>query len=99
MRRKAQSVEEILKQRITVNKIIRYLEAIPSGTTKSSDAVLYDLREWVARNKDRTSERKVAQEASRSIHPTIIARSSSSDMPEGVKTMTIKIKPLKEKKK
>jgi len=98
MKTKALTCEEIYKQRITVKNVIRFLEAIPVGTQKSSDQILTEMREWLARDSERRKARKAKQEASRAIHPTIIARTSSSDMPEGIETMTIKVKPLKEKK-
>lgn len=98
MKRKASRCEDILKQRVTVNNIVRYLEAIPSGIAKDNHEILSTIKDWVDRDSSKRDERKSHQEESRAIHPTFIARSSSTEFPNGIKGMTIKIKPEKIKK-
>jgi hypothetical protein len=98
MKRKAIECEDILKQRITVNNIVRYLEAIPSGINKNSTDILSTIKDWINRDSTKRIERKNHQEQSRKIHPTYIAHSESSNFPDGIKTMTFKIKPTKVKK-
>jgi len=97
-RRKPLTADEILKLRLSVSHIIDWFDAMPSGRNIAVGDIQKELANWKDRDATKAEVRKSNQRASQEKHPTIITHPSAECvLPDGIESMTIRIKPLKKK--
>ena len=89
--------EKILQLRCSVKTVLRYFDSVPRKRRYSAKMVREIIADWLQRDSAKADHRHECQEQSRKRHPTFIASPEDNTLPDGVDSITIKVRRKKDK--